>query len=474
MTAASELVCAGCGWVAPSVEEDPYPFRCARRRPGDDIDHVVVRSLESDAKRHPDSADPNPFIRYRSRLYSYYVATSRGISDDDYVGIVQRLDARIGTVDGRGFHITPFRRCDRLSTRLGFGPAGGVFVKDETGNVSGSHKARHLMGIMLYLEVLERLGLAPRPSDRRRTVGSHQFPATDHSPQPTDHRTLAIASCGNAALAAAVVAQAAGRPLEVFVPSSAESATVARLRRLGAHVSVCERRPGERGDPSYLRFQEAVASGVLPFSVQGSDNGLTIEGGETLAWEIVDALGVTRIDRLIVQVGGGALASACVQGFRETLAFGTIDRLPRVHAVQTEGGHPLARAYGLVAERLRPHATSTAAVIREEIRFARTHRSQFMWPWESEPRSAARGILDDETYDWAAVVEGMLLSGGHPIVVDEPTLETANALARDATSVNVDHTGSAGLAGLLKLMQGPNPPSPDERVVVIFSGVRRE
>ena len=32
----------------------------------------------------------------------------------------------------------------------------GVRVKDETGNVSGSHKARHLMGILIYLEVLER------------------------------------------------------------------------------------------------------------------------------------------------------------------------------------------------------------------------------------------------------------------------------------------------------------------------------
>jgi threonine synthase len=344
--------------------------------------------------------------------------------------------------------------------------------------------------------------LAPRPSNRPRTATAEQSPEAGQLPpvsaagfktgvgrgfspalaglkarstgsETTSRRTLAIASCGNAALAAAVVAQAAGWPLEVFVPSSAESASVARLRHLGAHVSVCERRPGERGDPSYLRFQEAVTSGALPFSVQGSDNGLTIEGGETLAWETIDALGGTRLDRLVVQVGGGALASACIEAFREALAFGTVEGLPRVHAVQTEGGHPLARAYGLVAERLRPYATSTAAVMREEMRFARTHRSQFMWPWESEPRSAARGILDDETYDWAAVVEGMLLSGGHPIVVDEPTLEAANALARDATSVNVDHTGSAGLAGLLQLMQGPDPPSPDERVAVIFSGVRR-
>jgi threonine synthase len=105
--------------------------------------------------------------------------------------------------------------------------------------------------------------------------------------------------------------------------------------------------------------------------------------------------------------------------------------------------------------------------------YARTHRSQFMWPWETEPHSIAHGILDDETYDWAAVVEGMLLSDGHAVVVDEPALKAANALARDATSVNVDHTGSAGLAGLLQLVTRADRPSPDERVAIMFSGVRR-
>ena len=42
---------------------------------------------------------------------------------------------------------------------------------------------------------------------------------------------LAIASCGNAALAAAVVARAADRRLRVFIPPDADPAVVARLRR---------------------------------------------------------------------------------------------------------------------------------------------------------------------------------------------------------------------------------------------------
>ena len=45
-----------------------------------------------------------------------------------------------------------------LAAALGL--AGDLWIKDETVNVSGSHKGRHLMGAMLYLRVLERSGLA--------------------------------------------------------------------------------------------------------------------------------------------------------------------------------------------------------------------------------------------------------------------------------------------------------------------------
>ena len=114
---------------------------------------------------------------------------------------------------------------------------------------------------------------------------------------------------------------------------------------LGAGVHTCHRQPGVSGDPCYRAFHHALDTGALPFCVQGSDNGLTIEGGETLAWEMIDGLAATRLDRLIVQVGGGALASACIQAFAEAAALGWIDYAPRVFTVQTSGAHPLKRAY---------------------------------------------------------------------------------------------------------------------------------
>ena len=95
-----------------------------------------------------------------------------------------------------------------------------------------------------------------------------------------------------------------------------------------------------------------------------------------------------------------------------------------------------------------------------------------MWPWETEPASVAHGILDDETYDWLAVVRAMLVTGGRAVVVDEPALLEANALACAATGIDADETGTAGVAGLLALARG-GALRPDESVAVVLSGVRR-
>ena len=93
-----------------------------------------------------------------------------------------------------------------------------------------------------------------------------------------------------------------------------------------------------------------------------------------------------------------------------------------------------------------------------------------MWPWENVGESAADGILDDETYDWLSVVEAMEFSDGSPVVVTEAHVLEANELGRRTTGTDVSHTGTAGLAGLLAIR---DQVSPDERVAVIFSGVRR-
>jgi threonine synthase len=450
----SHLRCAGCGWVAAAT--DAYPFRCANAG-GDDVDHVMVRVLDTAALRFPSGTDPDPFARYRSLMHAYHLAMDAGLGDDEYLQLIDALERSVAAVDGHGFGVTPLHRNALLSDRLGFSEAGGVWVKDETANVSGSHKGRHLMGLLIHLEVAERLGLTT----------------------PGDRRTLAIASCGNAALAAAVVARAGGRRLRVFVPVDADTSIVARLRRLGSEVVHCPRQPGVAGDPAYLRLRQEVAAGAVPFTCQGNENGLAIEGGETIAYEIASDLAGVAVDHIVIQVGGGALASACAQGLREAAKLGAIDREPRLHTVQTTGAHPLERAYARVRAMVpggKPGQGDNAgplprADVERVLTVAAQHRSAYMWPWESEPKSIATGILDDETYDWRAVVGAMLATGGQPLVVTEDTLAEANELGA-ATGIPVDPTGSAGLAGLLDLRRA-GVVGADERAAVLFTGVRR-
>ncbi len=69
-----------------------------------------------------------------------------------------------------------------------------------------------------------------------------------------------------------------------------------------------------------FRFREAVAAGAIPFTVQGPENALALDGGRTIGWEIGDqlaALGMHQLDRMFVQVGGGAFAACLGAGLRD-------------------------------------------------------------------------------------------------------------------------------------------------------------
>lgn len=360
----------------------------------------------------------NPFIRYRDRLDSHAAAIKGGMSDEQFVDLVEELDAAVAAVDGRGFRVTPTSAMPDLATAAGFVESVELFVKVEVDNVGGSHKARHLFGVALQMLVDEALGAPPSGP-------------------------LAIASCGNAALGASVIARALDRPLQVFVPTWADPPVIEQLTTLGADLRVCARQPGEAGDPCYLRFGEAVAAGARPFSVQGVDTPSTFDGGRTLGWELRDQVG--DLDALHVQVGGGALATATSLGVGDVALF----------PVQAEGCAPLRRAWDLLA----PDFDFDAAA---------EDPTAFMWPWEAEPASAASGILDDVTYDWLPLLRRTHQTGGEPIVAAEATIVRAHELA-GTTGIAVSATGSAGLAGPLT-----RPPAPGSRIAVLFTGVARE
>lgn len=365
----------------------------------------------------------NPFLIYRDRLDSYEAVRTGRLSDDRFVEIVSGIDAAIADVEGHGFEVTPL--VDGAGLAEAAGLQSELWIKAEPGNVGGSHKARHLFGVTIAMLIDEELGA--EPAER-----------------------LAIASCGNAAMGAGVVAAALKRPLDVYVPTWAEDNIVTRLTDLGADVNRCERRDGEAGDPAYLRFREAIESGARSFSVQGTDTPTTFDGGRTLGWELADQIaertGVASgpSDSLYIQVGGGALATSVSMAMPDVALY----------PVQTEGCAPLRRAWDL----LQPDFDFEAAA---------KSPSSYMWPWESEPHSLATGILDDVTYDWLPLLERTRASGGEPIVVAETFVEQAYAMAHAHTDIPVCATGSSGFAGVLQAKPA------DGRVILLFTGIDR-
>lgn len=423
--------CAACG---SRVEiSQPLSWRCPNAT---DLDRHHVLLLDEPLRPLRGTGDDNPYISFRNYLAWDSFAAARGLSDEQRVEIIRRTDERVAKVAGTGFRITPFGRNDALSDALGFSAVGGVWIKDETHNVGGSHKARHLYTELLHLLVAEQVGAAGWAS-------------------PAQRPNLAIASCGNAAFAAATLARSVEWPIRVFVPVDADAALVEMLTQLAATVVRCPRLADDQpGDPCVLRFREEIASGAIPFGVQGPENAWCLDGGRTLGWEIADAqerVSGPPLDRLFIQIGGGAFAASAAAG----LFAGGLR--PKLHAVQAHGCAPLARAWQI-------------AQASGGIRNVASRWDKCMWPWEDSPYSLADGILDDETYDWVSVCNAMSESGGSPVVAAEKNIVEAYALAHRVTDIDVSPTGSAGLAGVLDIR---HEIADDERIAVVFSGVRR-
>lgn len=457
-----DLVCSGCGTRVDGSQQ--AIFKCPNADSQPDVDHVLEpaplpRDGLAEGVPGEDLSSTNPFVRYRGMLYAHRVALARGMTDAQYVEMAEGLNAALQATGGASFTETPLVYHEPLNT----------FFKVEVNNVGQSHKARHLANAMLYL-------LA------HRNTGDVDL----------GKRRLAVASCGNAGLAAAEVAAAAEWPIDVCIPPDADEAVKRRLLDLapkGVAMLICDRsgQPVETAlgpvqttnfaDPTLAVMSNLVSDhGSIPFSVQGTECGLAVEGGQTLAWEILASLkrdhpNVKRLGNLYVQVGGGALGAGLAQGMRRAVEGeldtsgwraieASVEAEPTLLCVQPEGCQPLHRAWSRM---LRDEKTP---------RQAATARDKYMWPWDN-PKSVAHGILDDETYDWVALCDGMQRTGGGPLSVHDEAIVEAHSYAKESLGVTTCHTGAAGLAALMLRHQATPPPAGSAPDVVILSGLDR-
>ena len=388
------------------------PKQACRPNVGSDHNSYTSWILTPDGAEWPSKNDEelNPYIRWRKMLWSWHKAIDRGWKDEDFILLVKQINDAIERTTESKFTITPTGIWENASDLL----PSSVIWKDETQNVGGSHKARHLMGLLLHLAV----------------------------DSIEENKRLAISSCGNAAIGAATVARAAGRPIDVFIPTWANPSIVAELESLGAQIHVCERKKGQLGDPCMVEFHKAIESGSLPFGVQATENILTLDGGRTIGWELAEAFEDNPADDLFIQVGGGALLTSCAIGLFEAAKFGKLSKVPKIWAVQSEGCAPFDAAWIRIP---------TEKPVEEVIEYCQKNHSELMQPW-ANPTSIATGILDDITYDWIGVARSLLLSKGGSVVAREDQIVQASELV-PKVGIQTEPTGAASVAGAINAFE---------------------
>jgi threonine dehydratase len=117
-------------------------------------------------------------------------------------------------------------------------------------------------------------------------------------------RGVVAFSSGNHAQATAIVAQQAGAPAVIVMPTDAPRAKIEATRDRGARIVTYDRLTEDREKIAAQVLAETNATLVPPF-----DHPLVMAGQGTAALELLDE--IPALDALVVCIGGGGLISGC-------------------------------------------------------------------------------------------------------------------------------------------------------------------
>jgi len=230
---------------------------------------------------------------------------------------------------------TPVFTLSRLAEKLGLEH---IWLKDESRNPTASFKDRASAVVVA----------------RAREIGAE---------------VVVTASTGNAGAALAGMAAAVGQKAVIFAPKSAPQAKVAQLLVYGAKVILVDGTYDEAFDLTILAAQEfgwyCRNTGYNPFTAEGKKTaGLEIwdwytqkKGWMTEHGESVSETPLT----VFVSVGDGNIISGIHKGFKDLMALGWMEQMPRIIGVQAEGSAAIANAFHAGTEKIVPVLAKTIA-----------------------------------------------------------------------------------------------------------------
>jgi len=280
------------------------------------------------------------------------------------------------------------------------------------------------------LDALSYLHLGMNPTGSFKDAG--MTVALTHAAQ-NGARLAVCASTGNTAASMAAYAARAGVKAVVLVPSTGISESkVAQTLDYGATVL------GIDGD-----FDAALATvrGLDPrrVAIVNSVNPYRIEGQKTAAFVLLEQRGWKVPDWFVLPGGNLGNTSAFGKGFREALALGLIDRLPRIAVIQAAGAAPFARLFAEGGEMIPVKAQTTATAIKI-----------------GAPAS------------WKKALREVHSSDGTVIAVDDAAIADARAvIGRDG--IGCEPASAASLAGV-KALVAAGTVQPGDDVVLVLTG----
>ena len=223
---------------------------------------------------------------------------------------------------------TPLLEANRLGSPAGFSD---LWIKDESGNPTGSFKAR---GLCAAVSKAKELGVT----------------------------AIALPTAGNAGGAAAAYAAKAGLECHVFMPRDTPRVFPLECERYGAQVTLVDGLIDECGKLVAAQAKEKgwhdVSTLKEPYRVEGKKT-MGYELAEEFSWELPDVI--------VYPTGGGTGLIGMWKAFAEMEEMGWVGpKRPRMIAVQAEGCAPIPKAFAEgkdVSERF-PDARTYASGLR--------------------------------------------------------------------------------------------------------------
>jgi len=288
---------------------------------------------------------------------------------------ILNFDGRVDLGEGA----TPLVRLRR------FGPQGiELWLKDESGNPTGSFKARGLSVAV----------------NRARELGAPG---------------VQLASAGNAALALTAYAAAAGIPARVAMPEDTPRTIFDRCRDYGAEVLA--------GPGTLVEAAKLLEPGKERYwTLSTLREPYRVEGKKTMGFELAEQFDWELPDWIVYPLGGGTGIVGMHKAFDELQRLGLIGpRRPRFVVVQAAGCAPIVRAFELGQESAEP--------------------------WE-DPQTRAWGLRVPRAIGDFLVLRALRETVGRAVAIDEDRLEKVAAWIAAHEGLRVGPEGAAALAAV--------------------------